>query len=308
MKIFYIDEFGSGGMTPAGIKTHPCSALCAFGVAETNRISLANHIGGIKDEFFVGWKTRDWHHSEIKGRYLRSAQRRLNSGRKPGAPSGFHGLTTNTLRRLVRHLGLTFHKFRPLIYIVAVHKDQTAKKYGKSRSGPHDPVALAYLYLQQRASLLIEDVYGSDEGCLFVADEQGGHEKLFRNGTVHRLRQVIHGSGLMKRSTNFEVIFDKPLWVNKGELPADREILQLADVATYFLTTAICSNDWTDPWLTEWILPYVARHWGTGEIWDAGVTVIPRPNPYPKLGPIKQQAIPPAAQRPQGKTAAEKAN
>jgi hypothetical protein len=280
MKIFYIDEYGEGSMSPRAIAANPCFALCAFCIAETSRISLAHHVRSIKTRFFPGWEGRPWNESEIKGRYLRAARRHLGAGNKPYEPAGYKGLTTTTLNELVRAIGLTFHRFNPIIYLVAVRKNETHARHG---AAAHNPIALAYLYLQQRASLLIEDVYGSDEGCIFIADEQYGHERLFTSGTVASVRQQVLGAGAIHRQPNFEVIFDKPLWVRTEELPADREILQLADVATHLIATAICSNNWTDPWLRDWIMPYVARHWTTGLVWGAGITFIPRPAAYPVL-------------------------
>lgn len=278
MRLFYIDEFGNGDLSAASLKAHPWSVLCAISVADTTRLSLANHMIKLKDRFFPGWNNSDWHRSEIKGRYLRRTLKQLTAGKAVTTPPGYSGMTLNAVNALTKEIGLTFHKFRPTIYAVAVNKVEITKRHGVKA---HDPVAFGYVYLQQRASMLIHDVHGSDEGVLLVADEQRGHERLFSDGTVERVRRAL--AATVVRQADFRLIFDKPLWVNKGELPADREIIQLADVATYLISRAVQMGDWTDPWLREWILPNVARHWGTGDYWNAGITIIPAPAAYPAL-------------------------
>src|SRR5437879_3229285 len=100
MRIFYIDEFGNSSMSAASIRQHPWSALCALSIPDTKRISLADHMEALKDRFFPGWRNHNWHHSEIKGRYLKVAHRRLSRGRTPIGPPGYRGLTAQTLNEL----------------------------------------------------------------------------------------------------------------------------------------------------------------------------------------------------------------
>lgn len=101
MRIFYVDAYGSGGMSEGSRREHPWRAVCALSLPETARISLAGHLTSIKNRIFPEWQNHDWHASEIKGRYLRAAQRRFAVGRSPRGPSLYRELTVDRFRDLL---------------------------------------------------------------------------------------------------------------------------------------------------------------------------------------------------------------
>lgn len=141
---------------------------------------------------------------------------------------------------------------------------------------------MTYTYLQQRLSLLVEQVYGRT-GVLMIADEQTAHESLFRQGTVHKVRTHMTSRGRMSRPPNFNLILDKPIWIDPELNVLDREIIQLADIVAYSSARLVQTNSVpTDPWF---IWPQIADclsvHWTSGCIGKAGFTIYPEPIPYP---------------------------
>ena len=279
MQLFYLDEQGDKGLSSDALRVHPYFTMGALKIQDTQRLSLYRSIQALKDRFFPGWRSDDWEASEIKGSYLAQAVRRSNRGLPPLPPRGYATLTEGRLGRLIDELFNLIHRFNPLFYFVAVDKQRMLQRYDPSE---HSPVGLAYVHLQIRAALLIAEVYGHNEGGLFLADEQYQHEALFRKGAMASVRQSVQSH--FPRPANFELVLDKPLWMNKGELPVDREICQLSDFGLYVVGNAITEGRWDDAnqWLKR-LSPYIARHWKTGKLWDGGVTIVPRPQRYPSF-------------------------
>lgn len=295
MLVFYVDEVGNERLDEASLVAHPWFVLGAMGIKETARLSLKAQVCAIKDRFLAGWRGEEWAETEIKGRYLAQAKRRIEYGKPPLAPRGYHRLcryrgtgagrrldvpaTEKRLRGFVDAIFNTLHGFRPVFYFIAVDKVALVQQHG---SAAWSPIAIAYAYLQMRAALLVEFVFGSDEGGVFIADEQATHESAFRKGEVRKLRDFLLTR--VDHPPNMEVILEKPIWLQRGELTADREVGQLVDVALYTVAAAAQTNQWAlNPWLDR-LLPYIARHWTTGETWDGGITIFPRPAAWPRLG------------------------
>ncbi|MYA50737.1 MAG: hypothetical protein F4185_08570 [Chloroflexi bacterium] len=143
-------------------------------------------------------------------------------------------------------------------------------------------IGLAYAYLQIRAALLVDKVHGGDEGAVFLADEHNQHEHLYRNGEMTLIRDEIRAR--THAPANIDLILEKPIWLNKGEMPVDREIAQLTDFALYWVGTALKEGrlGYENQWLRR-LGPYIARHWTRGGVWDGGITIVPRPYRYPTL-------------------------
>jgi hypothetical protein len=292
--VFYVDEVGNERLDKPSLAAHPWFVLGAMAIKETARLSLKAQLCAVKDRFLPGWQHEDWANSEIKGRYLAQAERRIERGKPPLTPPGYRRLhrhrgtglgrqldaaaTERRLHGLVDAIFNALHGFRPVFYFVAVDKGRLIERYG---SAAWSPIATAYAYLQMRAALLVEFVFGSDEGGVFIADEQATHESAFRKGEVRKLRDFLLTR--VDHPPNMEVILDKPIWLQRGQLAADRETGQLLDVALYTVAAAAQDNQWaSNPWLDR-LLPYIARHWTTGEIWDAGITILPRPRIWPRV-------------------------
>lgn len=251
--------------------------LGAVGIAETSRKDLAEEIKGIKSRYMPGWDLEAWKDTEIKGRYLHNATRKLKDGKLP-SQKGYRNLTTAGAHRLCDDLSRLFLKFRPIVYAIAIDKAAQAR-----RTRPHEPEGIAYAFLQQRLALLVDDVYGDAEGALMVADEQQSHEKLFRSGRMLEIRTQIT-SGL-PRQPDFDLLLDRPVWIESRLHPLDREILQLPDLVCYAVADLVRTNSAPSGRAHMWpqIRACLATHFTTGEIADAGVAIYPRPKTYPVL-------------------------
>lgn len=249
--------------------------LSALGIPETSRKDMAEDVTDLKDRYFKNWRTWPWRDTEIKGRFLFSSHRRLKQGKRP-MKNGYRDLTLSQIRQICLEIGRIFKKFRPIIYVVAVDKARLAR-----RPNPYPPEGIAYAFLEQRLALLVDEVYGDAEGVLMVADEQQSHEKMFRSGTMLNIRTKVT-SGLPLQP-NFDLILDRPVWINPDLHPLDREILQLSDVVCYSVSALL--ETWAVPSDTAHIWSEIrtclALHWTSGEIPDGGVAIYPRPSAYP---------------------------
>ena len=192
------------------------------------------------------------------------------------APSFYKSLTGESLSNLVDGLFNIIHRFSPLFYVVGVDKSEQVARH----ENPFPLVGITYTHLQTRAALLVAEVYGRQEGALFLADEENDHERLFRRGEISRTREAIMQR--MDRPVEIELVLDKPLWINQGELTVEREITQLVDFGLYIVASSIAQDNWdeSNDWLRR-LSPYLARHWRTGNVWDAGITIAPHPEQYP---------------------------
>lgn len=255
----------------------PWFVLSGVGIAETSRKDLAENFFAIKDRYFQNWRDRPWDETEIKGRYLHSAVMRLAMGERPWH-KGYRHLTTTTAKNLCAELGRLFSKFRPITYAVAIDKAPHARK-----SSPREPVAIAYSFLQQRLALLIDDIYGDAEGALMVADQEQGHEKMFRSGQMLTIRTEITEG--LPRQPNFDLLLDRPVWIDSKLHPLDREILQMPDLVCYAVGELLRSGSAPEGHAFMWpeVRSCFACHFTTGAIPDAGISIYPRPRPYPSL-------------------------
>jgi hypothetical protein len=286
MLLFYLDEFGEGSMKRQRVNHRwvldpavaPWFILAGVGIAETMRKDLAEDILEIKDKFFPGWKANPWKDTEIKGRYLHQAVTMTAAGRVPWQ-AGYQHLTAARARSLCRELARLFRRFRPIVYAVAIDKARHVR-----HNAPREPEAIAYAFLEQRLALLVDDVYGDTEGALMIADDQQSHEKLFRSGRMLQVRtQITTG---LPRQPNFDLVLDRPVWIDPQLHPLDREILQLPDIVCYGVAELLRTGARPagDAHMWEQVVPCFAYHFTTGEVPDAGVSIYPRPQQgYPQL-------------------------
>lgn len=186
--------------------------------------------------------------------------------------------TTAKVDALVDDLGLLFVKYRPLIFCVAV--DKRALLTRKRASAP--PLGAAYAYLQQRVALTMESLYAGDSAIL-VADQQTQHESFFRSGEMNAVRDGM--TAPLPMQPNFNLVLDKPLWVDTDLSTWDREILQLADIAAY--SSAECLKRGRAPaeacYLWDQIHACMAVQWSTGRKEGGGLAIYPKPDFYPDM-------------------------
>jgi hypothetical protein len=278
MLLFYLDEVGNSSLSPSSLVAHPYFIMGAMCIGDSQRLSLFSQLSRLKDDVFPGWKRSAWKESEIKGSYLAQAVLRQEHGRSPLRPSFYKSLTGSAIERLITRLFNIIHGFNPRFYVVGIDKHDLLRK---SSGSVQPPVGLAYAYLQVRAALLVSEVYGRTEGAIFIADEERNHERLFVEGEISRVRDQVLTT--VHKRPDIGVILEKPIWVNRGELEVDREICQLIDFAVYIVGTAMKKGLWNGDWLQR-LSPYLARHWTSGQVWDAGITIVPKPKRYPKFG------------------------
>lgn len=285
MWLFYVDEYGDDSMVVADANAPVVAlkpgvsewfVLSAVGIPAHCRLTLAEQLRLVKDRAFEDWRDEQWCDTEVKGRHLRQAVLRLQKGKGPLRPEGYKTLDLKRAELLCSDLGWLLTKFRPVIYVVAIDKTALLEK-----GNGYSPIGIAYAYLQQRLALLVEQVLGPSEGVLIVADEQSGHESAFRSGTFHKTRRAL-SKGLAKQP-NFDLLLDKPVWVNAHLSDSEREIIQLADLVAYSAgracTTGSCPEE--PHYLWSEISQCMALNWRTHKIPGGGFTIYPRPKSYP---------------------------
>ncbi len=285
MWLFYVDEYGNDVMQVDQTAASPTLKqgvpewfiLAAVGIPAHSRSTLAEQLRVTKARACPDWEQRPWKDTEIKGRDLRQGMERLERGAPPLRPSGFRTLNKKSMRWLCRDLGWAFRKYRPIIYVIAIDKRALV-----TRENAFQPVAIAYTFLQQRLALLVEQILGPSEGAVIVADEQTGHESSFRKGMFHHVRDAL--SRQLTTKPNFELLLDKPVWVNAHLSVVDRELLQLPDIVAYSSAAACMSG--SAPvgihYVWEPTSACMALNWRTHKVPGGGFTIYPKPEAYPK--------------------------
>lgn len=290
MLLFYVDECGDTALKLRDLedgaphldpKVSPYFTLSAVGIRDSARKPLADALFETKkrhfgDDALVG----PWVDTEIKGRFLRRAARSVSAGITPQKPSGYARVDTpKKMAHLINDLGLLISKHRPLVLSVTIDK---ARLLRKPDQAAHDVLGTAYALLQERVALTLEKLYVG-ESAILIADQQTQHERYFRSGTMHSMRHAMSSKLAVK--PDFELIVDKPLWLDTDLSSWDRELLQLADMVAF--SCHRCVDTGLPPVEDSYLWPQIVRsmavHWRNGEVDQAGFTVYPRPMPdYPK--------------------------
>ncbi|WP_291377617.1 DUF3800 domain-containing protein [Demequina sp.] len=280
MLLFYVDECGDAKAWPrAGSKAPTPSdylVLAAVGIHDSSRGPLAIELQATKERYF-GKHARnpDWSLTELKGRYLKHAA--AGHG-VPMVPSGYAALIqSGNLHLLVRDLGQIFAKFRPTIFSVVV--DKAALRAADSAV---EPLGAAYSKLYERVALTLGHV-NAGEGGMFVADQQESHENYFKSGALHDARRALRPKG--SNRPDFDLLMDKPLWVDTERSSWDREMIQLADIVAYstYEWFKIQSPPQANHYLWDKIAPCFAAHWNTTKAQGGGIMIYPEPRTYPPI-------------------------
>ena len=235
MLIFYADESGNTalGLDPSSAEpvlkpgTPEYFVLAAVGVRDVSRRPMAEALIALKKKHFgADALDRDWSTSEFKGSHLNHAMNHALEGRRMASPSAYRELDTlDKTLALINDLGLLFSRFKPTIFVQVIDKKRML-----SRELEAEPLGVAYTYIHQRIARLVDQRY-SGESAMIVADEQKEHEKSFNTGAINRARETVSASWSYR--PNFNLVLDKPLWIDPKLSSWDREIIQLADIVAF---------------------------------------------------------------------------
>lgn len=257
----------------------PYFVLSGVGVRDSSRRPLADALFEIKKRHFGKIAaTSPWEATEIKGRYLFRAARSVAAGKVLEKPDGYRVLNTPAkVSGFTKDLGLIFDKYRPLTFTVAVDKSALLSVRPGRRV---EPLGAAYAYMHQRIALSLDKLYAG-ESAILIADQQTQHEGLFRSGGLHQARLSL--SRRLRMEPNFDLLVDKPLWVDTDLSSWDRELIQLADIVAY--TTTACMLNGAEPVRECYLWPQIrstlALHWRTGAIESGGFAIYPKSTSFP---------------------------
>lgn len=276
MLIFYVDETGDAAFavndSESGITSVPSNffTLAGVGIRDSSRESLARSLLHLKQKHFGEIATAEWGYTEIKGRYLLHVARALAERRKINAPAGWKQFSDRqAFEALIRDLGNMLLVFRPLVLVNVVDKRKMAR-----RGVELNPIGIAYSYLQRNIALTLEHQHAG-EGAVIVADQQSQHEALFKSGRIHEIRSDLEKN--LTRIPNYNLVLDKPLWVDTDLSVWDREIIQLADVAAFLVTKLVDDGQVPAELAPLWdtLLPQFARHHQSGRVLGRGIAMYP---------------------------------
>ncbi|WP_017793891.1 DUF3800 domain-containing protein [Leucobacter salsicius] len=281
MFLFYLDEHGESSMKvdPSDPKriasdVSPYFTLSAVGIRDSVRKPFADALFETKKRHFGdSIEEAEWGDSEIKGRHLRRTFVSVSNGKVNRNPPAYSVIKTQrAAEHLFDDLGLLIAKFRPLIFTAIVDKQRLLTTRGESF---HNPIGVAYALIHERIALALEKLYVG-ESAIIIADQQKQHEKFFREGGMNEMRNRV--SAPLRVQPNFDLILDKPLWLDTDLSSWDRELLQIADMVAY--SSATCVEDGRAPEASHYLWPQMknsmAVHWRNGDVNQAGFTVFPR--------------------------------
>lgn len=278
MLIFYVDETGTASLATVPDSSPPELApgtakyftLAAVGIRDSARKPLAEYLLRVKAEHLGAGADAPWDDTEIKGRYLLHVAKSLRSGKKHAAPKGYSALADSAAMDSFLHsLGLAMSIFRPLILTNVIDKQKMIV-----RGIQTNPIGIAYSYLQRNIALTLEH-HHSGEAAVIVADQQTQHEALFKSGGIHEIRSQLEKD--LTRVPNYNLVLDKPLWLDTDLSMWDREILQLADIASFLVTKVIDEGEPPAELERLWqaMLPQFALHHKSGKVLGRGIAMYP---------------------------------
>lgn len=276
MLIFYVDETGDAAFSTQANSSllEPGASnyftLAGVGIRDSSREPLAKYLLRLKERHFGEIAGVSWGETEIKGRYLLHVARALDNNGRITAPGGWKQFTDrDAFNALIHDLSNALLTFRPLVLANVVDKRKLA-----TRGIQLNPIGIAYSYLQRNIALTLEHQHAG-EGGVIVADQQTQHEALFKSGGIHEIRTELEKD--LTRIPNYNLVLDKPLWVDTDLSVWDREIIQLADIAAFLVTKLIDDSEPPPELAALWeaLLPQFARHHKSGRILGRGIAMYP---------------------------------
>lgn len=281
MLLFYVDECGDAAAWTAEDKSSSAYlVLAAVGIQDSARGPLARALLALKDKRLRlpdGSVAPQWEANEIKGRYLAQASRAVDKGDVPARAAFRSAFAVDQGKGLYAALRNLLNRYRPVVFVAVVDKARLLEA-GNSVA----PLGAAYAVLYQRVAQMLGNVFDG-ENAVFVADQQLEHTRYFEDGNMIATREAMNA--LLHRGPEYNLVLDKPLWIDPRHSVWDREIIQLADIVAYSAYELAKTGKRPDAphYLWDAIHPWFARHWGTGEVARAGLTIFPKPSRYPTL-------------------------
>lgn len=287
MLIFYVDESGHHTLAPSRVEAAMSMELAdlfiltGVGVRDLARKPLATELQRIKQAHFgTVASTADWSATELKGRYLSAANHRFQpAGDKRELPSGYDVFTKlDQVMALERDLRLVFARFRPVIFTIVIDKGALLRRHPETSA-----LDSAYSFLYRRVALTLQKTFVG-EGGVFVADQQAEHERHFTSGGFAAFRDNLNENA--NRRAEYELILDKPLWIDTKLSSWDRELIQLADLAAYATMEQVTgrTRGGVDSLWAE-IYRCLAVGPKSGEVEREGIVIYPEPNGWPDTRP-----------------------
>ncbi|MEO8261431.1 MAG: DUF3800 domain-containing protein [Pseudolysinimonas sp.] len=276
MQLYYVDESGGLKVTPQADASSETVAdwfvLAAVGVPDTSRQKLALDLRKIRERYF-GDMASDWAATELKGRSIAITRARLFESLSTGAaPAGYEQLIDRKkFGNLESDIAHVFARFRPIVFVVAVDKRRLAAEQPDATV-----LGTAYGALSRRVALTVQDT-APGESAMFVADEQREHEQYFGSGELAASRRRMNQTGA--RPAQFDLILDKPLWIDSAQSSLDREIIQLADIAAFHVRERAKGSVPSGP-----IWPALRRclRASNGSVKNDGLVIHPKPKTWPE--------------------------
>ncbi|WP_171013196.1 DUF3800 domain-containing protein [Microbacterium sp. 2FI] len=278
MLIFYVDETGNSSLATVPASSPPELApgsgnfftLAGVGIRDSSRKPLAEYLLRLKAKHFGVVDDDVWADTEIKGRYLLHVARALRNGKAHAAPKGWRRLENlEAFDAMLRDLALALLTFRPLVLANVVDKRKVV-----ARGIDLNPIGIAYSYLQRNITLTLEH-HHAGESAVIVADQQTQHEALFKSGGIHEIRQALVKD--LTQVPNYNLVLDKPLWVDTDLSIWDREIIQIADIAAFLVTKLVEDGEPPAELAVLWdaLLPQFALHHKSGRVLGRGIAMYP---------------------------------
>jgi len=278
MYFLFLDESGTAFPTFSAWKNRKQDnvgllVVSALGVPEAQLPVIDEWFNGIKTNFLGGPTPSSSAAYEIKGSLLYSLRRGesprqwLPQNRKKYTnlqERVWGGLSPSQLEALEESTFDLLRRVSPTIWTVCVKQDRIYRKYGPKTWNPY---YWALTYLQQRAAADVQRKHGVYQLGAFVIDETKNLENPWQFDAFLRVREAVN------QTTAWPTSFARYL-VNVPLFGCSHlhQPLQLSDVVAHATWKHIIGDD-TLGWYPR-ILPFMARHFSTGLVADAGLTFI----------------------------------
>jgi hypothetical protein len=228
------------------LKARPATSLHPQAYEIKASVLYALRTGGVPD---------DWSHPltrAVKRLYL-AEQQAVWTGLSPTQLQGLELSLFDLIRRL-----------RPTIWVVVVQQDSLYKRHGKKTWHPY---YWAMTYLQQRIAAHVQTTFGSYERAAIIIDQNDNLK------TARHFDSFLDVRDRINQTTAWPAKFDEYLVSVPLFGPSHlHQALQLPDMVSHAVWKAVLKRD-SLRWLDQ-IDPFLARHWSTGKVDNAGLTFI----------------------------------
>lgn len=176
----------------------------------------------------------------------------------------WRSLSPSQLRGLEDSLFGLLRRLNPTVWVVVVQQDSLYKRYGKKTWHPY---YWAMTYLEQRVTAYVQTNFGSYERAAIIIDQNDNLK------TARHFDMFLETRDRINQTTAWPARFDEHLISVPLFGPSHlHQALQLPDIASHAVWKGVLKRDPLN-WLRK-IDPFLARHWSTGVVDDAGLTFI----------------------------------